>query len=78
VVAGVIDIIGAFLSPGSVRRAWDILSGLVSILAGAFLLLYTEFSLRALVVFVASWLIVAGVIAIVASFRLRSTRAASW
>jgi uncharacterized membrane protein HdeD (DUF308 family) len=77
VVAGVIDIIGAFLSPGSVRRAWDILSGLVSILAGGFLLVYTEFSLRALMVFVAIWLIVGGLIAVVASFRLRTARTAS-
>jgi uncharacterized membrane protein HdeD (DUF308 family) len=78
VVAGVIDIIGAFLSPGSSRRGWDIVSGLVSILAGGFLLVYTDISLRVLVVFVAIWLIVAGLLAIAAAFRLRSARVDAW
>ena len=70
-------IIGALLSPGSDRRMWDIFSGLVSVLAGGFLLVYTDLSLRLLVVFVAIWLILAGILATVASFRLRAERAGS-
>lgn len=78
VVAGVIDIIGAFLSPSSAGRGWDILTGVVSLLAGGFLLVYTEISLHVLVVFVAIWLILAGLLAIVAAFRLRSARTGPW
>jgi uncharacterized membrane protein HdeD (DUF308 family) len=78
VVAGVVDVIGALLSPGSSRRGWDILSGVVSILAGGFLLVDTEITLRVLIVFVALWLILAGILATVASFRLRSERPSPW
>ena len=77
VIAGVIDILAAFLSPGSSRRGWDIVTGVVSILAGGFLLVYTEISLHVLVVFAAIWLILAGLLATVAAFWLRSGRAES-
>ena len=43
-------------------------------LAGGFLLVYTDMSLKVLVVFVGVSLVVAGVIAIVAAIRLRSLR----
>jgi uncharacterized membrane protein HdeD (DUF308 family) len=78
VVAGVIDILGAFLSPGSSRRGWTIVSGVISVLAGGFLLVYTDISLHVLVVFGGIWLILAGLLATVAALRLRSkpTRAA--
>jgi uncharacterized membrane protein HdeD (DUF308 family) len=47
------------------------------VLAGGFLLVYTDLSLRVLVVFVGIWLIVAGIVATVAAFRLRSLRSDS-
>jgi uncharacterized membrane protein HdeD (DUF308 family) len=72
VVAGVIDILGAFLSPGSSRRGWNIVSGVISVLAGGFLLVYTDISLHVLVVFGGIWLILAGLLATVAALRLRS------
>jgi uncharacterized membrane protein HdeD (DUF308 family) len=72
VVAGVIDILGAFLSPGSSRRGWNIVSGVISVLAGGFLLVYTDISLHVLVVFGGIWLILAGLLATVAAFRLWS------
>ena len=78
VVAGVIDVIGAFLSPSSSGRGWDIVTGVISILAGGFLLIYTEISLHVLVVFVAIWLILAGALATFAAFRLRSNRTGAW
>ncbi|GAA4747512.1 hypothetical protein GCM10023350_35460 [Nocardioides endophyticus] len=74
VIAGVIDIIGAFISPPASGRGWEIFTGVVTLLAGGFLLVYTDLSLRFLVVFVGIWLAVAGVLAIVAAFRLRSLR----
>ncbi len=78
VIAGVIDIIGAFLSPSPSGRGWDIIGGVVSLLAGGFLLVYTEMSLHVLVVFVAIWLMLAGLLAVFAAFALRSSRSASW
>ena len=74
VIAGVIDIIGAFISPPASGRGWEIFSGVVSVLAGGFLLVYTDLSLKLLVIFVGIWLIVAGIIAVVAAFKLRSLR----
>jgi uncharacterized membrane protein HdeD (DUF308 family) len=76
VVAGVIDILGAFISPGSSRRGWDIVSGVISVLAGGFLLVYTDISLHVLVVFAGIWLILAGALATAAAVRLRSDRTA--
>src|SRR6478609_3283766 len=75
VLAGVIDIIGAIVSPPPSGRGWEIFAGVATLLVGGFLLVYTDLSLKLLVVFVGTWLIVAGVLAVVAAFRLRSLRA---
>ena len=77
-VSGVIDIIGAIISPGAGGRGWDITVGVISMLAGGFLLVYTDLSLKVLIVFVGVWLILAGVLATLAAFRLRSARVSSW
>lgn len=77
-VVGVIDVITAIVNPSARGRGWDILVGVISILAGGFLLVYTDLSLTALVVFVGIWLVLAGLIASVAAFRLRSERVTSW
>jgi uncharacterized membrane protein HdeD (DUF308 family) len=77
VIAGVVDILGALISPQPSGRWWEVLTGVVTVLVGGFLLVYTDLSLRLLVVFVGIWLIVAGVLAVVAAFRLRSVRTAS-
>jgi uncharacterized membrane protein HdeD (DUF308 family) len=74
VIAGVVDIIGAFIAPPPSGLGWEIFTGVVTLLAGGFLLVYTDLSLRFLVVFVGIWLIVAGILALVAAFRLRSLR----
>lgn len=76
-VSGLIDIIGAIVSPGTGGRGWEIAIGVVSMLAGGFLIVYTDLSLKVLIVFVAIWLILAGLMATVAAFRLRSERAPS-
>lgn len=77
-IVGVIDVITAFVSPSSRGRGWDIAIGVISMLAGGFLLVYTDASLRFLVVFAGIWLILAGGLATVAAFRLRSERVSSW
>jgi uncharacterized membrane protein HdeD (DUF308 family) len=74
VIAGVIDIVGAFIAPPPSGRGWEVFTGVVTLLAGGFLLVYTDLSLTVLVVFVGIWLIVAGILATVAAFRLRSLR----
>ncbi len=77
VVAGVIDIVGALISPPPEGRGWEIFTGVVSALAGGFLLVYTDISLHVLVVFVGVWLILAGLLATIAALQLRSRRKAS-
>ena len=77
-VVGVIDVIMAFVSPSGRGRGWDITIGVISVLAGGFLLVYTDASLKFLTVFVGIWLVLAGALATFAAFRLRSERAESW
>lgn len=73
-IAGVIDILSALIGPPRSGRGWELLGGVISLLAGGFLLVYTDLSLKVLVVFVGIWLIVAGIVAIAAAFKLRSLR----
>lgn len=77
-VVGVIDVISAIVSPGPRGRGGAITVGVISMLAGGFLLVYTDLSLNVLVWFVGIWLVVAGGLATVAAFRLRSERVSSW
>ena len=77
-IVGVIDVISAIVSPSDRGRGWDITIGVISMLAGGFLLVYTDASLRVLVVFVGIWLILAGALATIAAFRLRSARIDTW
>lgn len=74
-ISGVIEVLGALVAPGPSGRGWELFTGIVTILAGGFLIVYTDLSLKLLVVFVAVWLIVAGTLAVVAALRLRSVRA---
>ena len=78
IIAGVIDILGAFLGVEREGRGWDILSGVLSIAFGGVLIVWTDISLRLLVVLTGAWLLVAGVIAVVAAFRLRNARIDAW
>jgi hypothetical protein len=77
VIAGVIDILGALVAPSPSGRGWEIFTGVVLVLAGGFLLVYTDLSLKLLVVFVGISLIITGVLALVAAFRIRSLRPAA-
>ena len=77
VIAGIIDILGALVAPPGSARGWEIFIGVVGVLAGGFLLVYTDLSLKLLVIFVGISLIVTGVLALVSAFRLRSLRRAA-
>ena len=70
--SGLIDIVGALRSSESHRRGWDIALGVLSTLAGGFLLVNPEASLGVLVIVVSVWLFSYGFIAVVAAFVLRS------
>jgi uncharacterized membrane protein HdeD (DUF308 family) len=74
VIAGVIGILSAFIAPSPSGRGWELLTSVATVLVGGFLLVYTDLSLKLLVLFVGIWLIVAGVLAVVAAVRLRSLR----
>ncbi|WP_243058350.1 HdeD family acid-resistance protein [Nocardioides sp. SR21] len=76
-ISGLIDVIGAVVSPGSGGRGWDVTIGLISMAAGAFLIVYTDLSFTLLIWFVAIWLVLAGALATMAAFRLRSERVPS-
>jgi len=74
VASGLIDIVGAVLSREQGRRAWDAFAGLVSVLAGGFLLVDPKLSLGVVVLITCIWMIAVGGIAIVAALRLRARR----
>ena len=73
-ISGVIDLLQSVIGVDKVGRGWEALSGVLSILFGGFLIVYTDMSLKVLVVLVGVWLVVAGVIATIAAFRLRNAR----
>ena len=72
VVSGVVDVIGALVSPVPGRRAWDISTGLISVIAGGFLLINPKLSLGVLVVIICVWMFLIGGLALVAAFKMRS------
>lgn len=73
VVSGLVDIINALRSAQEGRRGWDLLLGLLSLVAGVFLIVNPEISLAALVIVSSVWLFGFGFIAIVAAVRLRGS-----
>jgi uncharacterized membrane protein HdeD (DUF308 family) len=73
VISGLIDVFTAVLSDSG-ERGWRMIMGIVSVAAGAFLLVNPELSLGALVIVMAVWLFGYGAIAIIAGLRLRSLR----
>ena len=78
VISGVMEILGAFVGVDRPGRGTEILAGVLAIGLGAVLLVYTDFSVKALVVVTALWMILAGAIATWAAFRLRSARIDAW
>ncbi len=78
VISGVMEILGAFVGVDRPGRGAEILGGVLGIGVGAVLLVYTDFSVTLLVVVTALWMIVAGVLATWAAFRLRSARIDAW
>ena len=68
-VSGVIDLLAAMMAPAP-HRVWRLAMGLVSLLAGSYLLVNPEVSLGVLVVVAAVWLFGYGALAVVAGTRM--------
>lgn len=73
-VSGVVDVIAAIVSPVPGRRGWDIATGILSVLAGGFLLAYPDLSLGVFVLVACVWLFATGLAAVATAFVLRSAR----
>lgn len=73
-VSGVVDVLTAVIAPVPGRRAWDVVSGLVSVAVGGFLLVNPDLTLGLLVVVACVWLFAVGTMAVVAALGLRAAR----
>ncbi len=71
VASGVVDIIAAFGAQTS-SRGWRAVMGVVSVVAGVFVILNPSISLVTLVWLLGIWFVVYGLLAVAASFALRS------
>jgi uncharacterized membrane protein HdeD (DUF308 family) len=78
IISGVIEILGAFMGVEREGRGWALLGGALSIVFGAILIEWTDISLRVLVVLSGAWLVVVGVIAVLAAIRLRNVGIDTW
>lgn len=72
IVNGAVETFTALSDRGMQGRGWAIFMGLLSIVAGVVVLVYPGISLATLAIVLGFWLIVFGVMEIVAAFRLRS------
>jgi uncharacterized membrane protein HdeD (DUF308 family) len=72
IVNGAVETFAALSDRGMQGRGWTIFMGLLSIVAGVVVLVYPGISLATLAVVLGFWLIVLGVMEIVAAFRVRS------
>jgi uncharacterized membrane protein HdeD (DUF308 family) len=72
VVNGAIEIFTALSHREMPERGWTAFMGILSVIAGIIVLAYPGISLVALAVILGIWLVVFGVMEIVAAFRIRS------
>jgi uncharacterized membrane protein HdeD (DUF308 family) len=72
IVNGVIEIFTALSRHDVPQRGWTVTMGVLSVIAGLIVLAYPGLTLVGLAVILGIWLIIYGVMGIVAAFRLRS------
>lgn len=72
VVSGVVELFVAIENHDTPGRAWVALSGVLGIVAGLVVTFYPGISLVALTIVLGFWLVIFGVIEVMAAFRLRS------
>jgi uncharacterized membrane protein HdeD (DUF308 family) len=71
IVNGAVETFAALSHRGMQGRGWTIFMGLLSIAAGIVVLVYPAISLATLAIVLGLWLLVFGIMEIVAAFRLR-------
>ena len=71
VINGLIEIFAALSHRGMPDRGWSVLMGVLSAIAGIIVLAYPGLTLVGLAVILGIWLLVFGIMEIVAAFRLR-------
>jgi uncharacterized membrane protein HdeD (DUF308 family) len=71
IVNGAVETFAALSHRGMQGRGWTIFMGLLSIAAGIVVLVYPAISLATLAIVLGFWLLVFGIMEIVAAFRLR-------
>jgi uncharacterized membrane protein HdeD (DUF308 family) len=71
IVNGVVETFAALSHRGMPSRGWTIFMGLLSIVAGIVVLVYPGISLLTLALVLGFWLLLYGIMEIVAAFRLR-------
>jgi uncharacterized membrane protein HdeD (DUF308 family) len=75
IVSGAVELFTALSNREMEGRGWAIASGILGILAGIVILVYPAPSLLVLALVLGIWLLVFGIMEIVAAFRIRSLRA---
>jgi len=71
-ISGVVDLMAAVVRPRAGHRGIDIASAVVSIVAGAFLLVNPTVTLGVLVVVICTWLFAIGGMAVISALALRA------
>jgi uncharacterized membrane protein HdeD (DUF308 family) len=71
VINGLIEIFAALSHRGMPDRGWSVLMGVLSAIAGIIVLAYPGLTLVGLAVILGIWLLVFGILEIIAAFRLR-------
>ena len=77
IVNGAIEIFTALSHHGMPERGWTVGMGVLSVVAGIIVLVYPGLTLIGLAVILGVWLVIFGVMEIVAAFRLRSVAQAA-
>jgi uncharacterized membrane protein HdeD (DUF308 family) len=72
IASGVIEVLTALSYAGTSGRAWRVLLGIISVIAGIILLAIPAVSLLVLVFLISAWLLLFGVMEISLALRLRS------
>jgi uncharacterized membrane protein HdeD (DUF308 family) len=74
ILAGLADLVGAFLPGTPGARVWAIVKGVITVAAGIFLVANPKVSLGFIVIVSVVWLLGYGLILIVEALRLRNSR----
>ena len=72
IVSGTMEVFTALAHRGMPERGWTVFIGILSIIAGIIVLAYPRLSLLSLALILGIWLVIFGVMEIVAAFRLRT------